>query len=226
MTGRVTQPMDYTLDVAGKPAWAWQHDLPVLWPWLFDAAALTEARRLHTTALDAGALFREHATRCGGLPPWNGLLNVMDRISADTFFRELDVPPDTLLRLDLAPLEARRPYRFEQAAEQWRFFRSACEHRDAATAAEAWRKATLNPLRLSGNPRTDAVALSKLAERHGYSRHDRARIVVHLLFGRPVSRAATALTHRWIERAEQLPAAAYREKIAWWRLLFWPWRRE
>lgn len=218
--GETLTRREFTLDLADKPVWGWDHDLPVLWPWLFEAHRITESRRLHNTVLDAGALFSARLARCRDTGPWGAMAAALDGITPDRFFRELDVPPDTVLRLDLAPLEARRPYRHEEASARWEEFWTASEAGNRPAASAAWEAATLNPLRPSGRVQRDAEALARLALQCGFPRRERARALVYLLFGEPLSRPAKALTFKWVEEAEQLPAVAYRETIAWWRMLF------
>jgi len=206
------------LKLDGQPAWEFDYHLPALWPWLFDAGAITESRRLHSTVYDAAVRFQEAAARLQTTPDFQALAAIFrEDLRPDRFARALDAPPDALLSLDLRSLEEQRPYQHEKASEHWEHFFTACARGDEATAREEWQQAALNPLAVHGGTQRDALALAARAEELGLDRQDRAQALVWLLFGQPVSRPARALNHVWAERAAELPAAHYVPKRPWWR---------
>ncbi|CAN5239287.1 hypothetical protein BH09SUM1_BH09SUM1_25710 [soil metagenome] len=200
------------LKLGGATAWEFDHDLPVLWPWLFDAKAITESRRLHNTVFDAAERFHSHGGKLAGHEYFSSITAIFDDIRPDQFPRDLNAPPDEILSLDLSELEAQRPYSHEANAAAWDAF-------FAAPSLEKWNEAKLNALTLRGGVQRDALALAARAEELFHDRSERAKALVHLLFGRPVSRPARALTHNWIERAERFPAAMFTPKIPIWRRL-------
>ncbi len=203
----------------GQPAWEFQHHLPVLWPWLFDPAGITESRRLHATVFDAGARFADLAAIASNdayIAEW---LAPFEELRADGLPNHLDLPPDAVLRLDLAPLEHARPYRHEAAAEHWESFFAACPTGRQTAALAAWESAALNPLVPTGGTQQDALMLLARADEMALAPDDRAAAMVRLLFGHPASRAARALEFRWIERARRHPAALYSPRRPWWSRL-------
>ncbi|MBI1292847.1 hypothetical protein GC173_16665 [bacterium] len=203
----------------GRSQWEFDHDLPVLWPWLFDAATITEARRLHSTVFDAGNRFAERRAKASRLPVFRDLLAPFSEVTADRLPRLLDAHPDAVLSLDLAPVESQRPYRHEAASGAWQRFEAACLAANDAAARATWEEAILSPLVIHGQPQRDALALAARAETMGLGRQgqDRATALVLLLFGQPVSRQAKALNHQWAEAALTNPAVAFKQRKPWWR---------
>jgi len=210
------------LRVEGETHWEFAHDLPVLWPWLFDPEAITESRRLHATVFDAAERFAARREIVGGLPPFDTLLAPFAGLTPDRFPRALGHDPDAVLMLELAALESGRPYQHERASARWMEFESACRLRRREDALTLWETAVLSPLVIHGGLQRDALALAARAEAMGLGRgaHDRATALVWLLFGRPVSRAAKAQTFEWIEAMAAHPPVAFIPKRAWWKRLF------
>ena len=208
------------LRVEGKVAWTLDYYLPALWSWLFDARSITESRRLHTTAFDAAARFQECRERLRPLPYFHEIASVFERLTPEYFPRDLGVPPDAVMSLDLEDFENRRPYVHERGTERWEQFFAAVNRGDQPRALELWEAATLNPLAFYGSQQSDARALAARALELGIGREERARALVTFLFGKPANRRAEALTHRWLEEAGKLPAVAWREKRRWWAALF------
>jgi hypothetical protein len=204
------------LRIEGNVGWEFDYHLPALWPWLFDPESITESRRLHATAFAAAENFQRCRSRLANLPWLQELTGILERIEPENFARDLNTHPDAVISLDLMLFENERPYVHETAADRWEQFFRAAERGDRRGALEFWQQATLNPLVLYGSRQQDARALSARAQEFGYDREDRGRALVTCLFGRPVSRPAMALAHRWTEAAQRLEAVGYREKKPWW----------
>lgn len=202
--------------VDGEIAWTMNHHLPPLWAWLFDPASITESRRLHNTLFQAASRFQELAVRTRSNREFGRYAALFEEIVPDRFSRELKLPPDAIITLNLADLEALRPYRHEEYAARWEAFFQACEAGE--NAASAWEGAIFSPIRLKGSRQHDARLLGGLAEGIGLPRADRARALVWTLFGRPQTHAARALSETWIEKAQSHPAIEYRPRIT---LLDW-----
>ena len=205
------------LRIEGKVHWEMNHFLPVFWPWLFDPHALTESRRLHTTLLEAGDRFEQHRRRLAPLPYFQALADLFDDLRVDRFPRAIGEQPDAVLSLDLAELEGQRPYRHEVATERWGSFFEAVDRADQKAAVERWNEAILNPLHLYGGQQNDARGLAARALELGLSRESRAAALAIYLFGHPVSRAAKAMHHGVVERAQELPAVAFVAKPSLWK---------
>lgn len=203
--------------INGEPSWELHHHLPVVWPWFFDAARITEARRLHDTVFEASSRFSEYALLLKRIPHLHAVISIFEEIRPDAFFRALGENPDAVMSLDLSELEKRRPYDHERNSRAWEDFFSACDRGDAEGALRYWQEGALSPLTLTGSKSRDAMALAARAEEFRLGPEERARALVWLLMGRPVSRPAQALTFQWIERASVLPIAAVRIKSPWWR---------
>lgn len=208
------------LRIQGKVAWRMDHHLPALWLWLFDWNAITESRRLHATAFDAAEHFQGRAARVAADPELAALVAPFaEELRPDRFPRELGIPPDGIISLDLAPLEAQRPFRLEAAAERWEACFAAAEHAKPARALRQFEQASGGPLHFTGARPNDARMLSARALELGLEREERARALLWMLFGQPVTPAARALTFAWTERAQTHPAVGYEVPATWWRRL-------
>lgn len=200
--------------VENDSAWELDHDVPVLWPWFFEAGAITESRRLHTTLFDGAARFQERLLLAGQLEYFRALPEVFEEIRPDLFPRAMGAPPDAVLSLDLSQLEARRPYRHEEKARRWREFFAACREGDQKAALPALEQATLSSLRLTGHLQRDAIHLAARAreQRRETTANGRQSALIELLMGSPASRPARALHHGWVERAGSFPPARFTER--------------
>lgn len=208
---------EFTLFVDGQPAWEFDHHLPVFWPWLFEPSSITESRRLHNTLLDAGDRFRQLRSRIAKSSRYEPVAALFHELSPDGFAKALGQPPDSVLMLEVGRIEERRPFSFAKSCGEWEAFFKACEGGQENEADRHWEEAALSPLRFRGNNQLDAVAIVAHAEALGLERDERGRALIWLLFGRPVSRAAKALNHTWIERAEELDFIRFRPRIRWWQ---------
>jgi hypothetical protein len=139
------------LQVEGETAWELNHCLPVLWPWFFEPASITESRRLHSTVFEAADRFHRQVARTAGVA-WAGeIAGLFEEVRAEQFFRSLGCSPDAILSMDLAELERARPYNHERASEAWERFFAVCAEGDGKGAGEAWEFAVLSPLVLTGS---------------------------------------------------------------------------
>jgi hypothetical protein len=191
------------------------HHLPILWPWLFERSAITESRRLHATAFQAGESFLRRREAAERLPLLAELVQPFEEIRPDQFPRALSQHPDALVRYDAAELEAQRPFRVEQHFARWESLLSG----GAEDLVIHWEATVLSPLSLYRAPDRMALALAARAEEFGLDRRERATALIWLLFGQPVSREAKALHHAWVERAAEHPGVSWRKPAGWWRRL-------
>lgn len=201
-------------------AWQLDHHVPSLWLFLFDAEAITESRRLHTTVFDAAVRFDELRKATRALPFAADLLAPFEEIVPDRWSRELGVSPDAVLSLDVGRIERSREFKHDELAvlrERWAVAATHGDHREAVTI---WEAMQVGPLAFAGGRERDAIGLSARAEEFGLGPRERAEALVWLLFGRPVSRGARSLSMAWIERAREHPAVNLYSRPAWWRQLF------
>lgn len=213
--------------VEGEPAWESDHDVPVLWPWFFSFAAITESRRLHTTLFDGSGRFQERLALAGRIAYLEALPGIFEEIRPDHFPRAMDAPPDAVVSFDLSALETRRPYSHGEKSRAWDGFFIHCAERDTRAALDALGLATLTSLRLTGNQQRDAIDLAARASEHGLETTPAGRgtALIHLLMGRPASRPARALTHEWIQRAGTFPPARFTSRPSPLRRLLQRWRQ-
>lgn len=205
------------LQINDEPAWELDHWVPVLWPWLFDAARITESRRLHATAHESASRFQERADAARTVPFLAPIMEIFEEITPQDFFRELRANPDAVLSWDLSLIEERRPFRIEEAAAHWQKFDAALADKNHDKAISLFAHAQLNPLALRGVQQLDAHELGAHALNLELSREQRAEALTWLLFGKPVSRPAKTLTARWLVRAEGVPAVKLKRLKPWWR---------
>lgn len=209
------------LAIDGVAHWELDHDLPVLWPWLFDPAAITESRRLHATVHEAAGRFTDRRLRVSKLGETIAFIHAFADLTPDRFPRAMDARPDTVVMLDLGPLEAQRPYDHASKSSQWMAFERACEQNDKYAALSAWEEASMSPLRLHGSVQRDALGLAARAEAFGLPRtgSGRAQALVWLLFGKPITRPAKALNHQWVEQIALWKAVGFVPRKPWWSRL-------
>ena len=202
------------LQIDGKTAWQMNHDLPILWPWLFDFGGITESRRLHATALDGADLLHRRLAQLAQLEYFAPITRAFEESRPDLLPRSLDCRPDAIISLDLSRLEAQRPYSHERSSNAWNQFFRCCDQRKLPEALDAFDQATQTPLRFTGGRQRDALMLAARAREAGLAttRHGRSRALCHLLFGIPVSRPAKSLCLAWEERLGDFAPAHFVEK--------------
>ncbi len=208
------------ITIEGSLAWEFYHQLPCLWLWMFDWKCITESRRLHSTVYESAAQFEDLLGRVRKAPAVYQYLEIFEEIRPDIFPRELDTNPDAIMALDLAELEAERPFKYETAVAHWREFFRACDHGDEEAALICWEKAVLSPFVPSGGKQRDALLIKSIGKDLRLPDNERAKTLVWCLYGEPVSRPAKALASKWVNRAERLPAVGFQPSLPWWKRLF------
>lgn len=205
------------ITINANPVWRYRHFLPVVWPWFFDAARITESHRLHDTLFEAGVRFVARRDAMAKCAYFARLAEVLGAIEADSFARTLNESPDGIITLDLGEFARQRPYNHDAVSAGWDKFFAACERNNTPAAIAAWESAVLNPLVWFGGTQRDALALAARASELELPPEKRALALVRLLIGEPITRPAIALHYRMIEAASAHPAIAFRAATPLWR---------
>ncbi len=200
------------LMINGEVCWELEHYVPMFWPLLFMDKQITESRRLHSTLFQAASCFSEIRKRHKEGEFLGSLFDCFGDLEPDRFSHQLKEPPDTVLTWDLTEVEQQRPYLYEDAMEKLKIFRDAAEPGSEKELLRNLNESALSPIEFTGNTRLDSLALIQGAGELRTPQQERGRTLITALFGNPVSIPARALSSKWVEKADRLNIAEYKEK--------------